>query len=119
MCLNETYSKVHVGTHLSGNFLIQNGLEQRDTLSLLLFKFDLEYAISKVQGNHEGLKLSATHLLLVYADYVNLTSNNIDTIKKNIETLIEAIKGIALEMNTEKTKYTLLSRYQMQNKIMT
>jgi hypothetical protein len=28
MCLNETYSKVRIGEHLSDNFPIQNGLKQ-------------------------------------------------------------------------------------------
>jgi hypothetical protein len=39
MCLNETYSKVHVGKLLSVKFPIQNGLKQGDTLSPLLFDF--------------------------------------------------------------------------------
>jgi hypothetical protein len=38
MCLNETYSKVRVGKHLS-NFAIQHGLKQGDALSPLLFNF--------------------------------------------------------------------------------
>jgi hypothetical protein len=32
MCLNETYSRVHVGKNLSKEFSIQNGLKQGDTL---------------------------------------------------------------------------------------
>jgi hypothetical protein len=32
MCLDETYSKVHVGKHLSDTFPIQNGLKQDDAL---------------------------------------------------------------------------------------
>jgi hypothetical protein len=35
-----------------------------------------------------------------------------DTIKKNTETLIDASKEVSLEVNTEKTKYMLLSRHQ-------
>jgi hypothetical protein len=36
MCLNETYSKVRIGKHLSDNFPIQIGLKQGDVLSPLL-----------------------------------------------------------------------------------
>jgi hypothetical protein len=59
-----------------------------------------------------GLKLNGTHQLLVHAD-VNLLCDNIDTIKKNIETLIDASKEVGLEVNAEKTKYMLL--YHQQN----
>jgi hypothetical protein len=41
-----------------------------------------------------------------------LLGDNIDTIKKNMETLIDASKEIGLEINVEKTKYMLLSRQQ-------
>jgi ribosomal protein S2 len=43
---------------------------------------------------------------------VNLLGDNIDTIKKNMETLIDASKEVGLEVNTEKAKYMLLSRRQ-------
>jgi hypothetical protein len=43
---------------------------------------------------------------------VNLLRDNIDTIKKNTETLIDASKEVGLEINVDKTKYMLLSRHQ-------
>jgi hypothetical protein len=49
MCLNETYSKIRIGKHLSGAVPIQNDLKQGDALSPLLFNFSLEYAIREVQ----------------------------------------------------------------------
>jgi hypothetical protein len=79
MCLNEMYSKVHTGKHLSGMFLIQNGLKQGDALLPLLVNFALEYPISKVQKNQVEMKLNGTHHLLVYVDDLNLLGDNIDT----------------------------------------
>jgi hypothetical protein len=112
MCLNETYNKVHIGKHLSDNCPFQNGLKQGDALSPLLFNFAPGYDIRKVQEYQVGLKLNGTHQLLVYADDVNLLGDNIDSIKKNTETLFDASKKICLIENMEKTKYMLLSRHQ-------
>jgi hypothetical protein len=47
-----------------------------------------------------GLKLNGTHQLLAYAD-VNLLRDNIDTIKKNTETLIDGSKEVPPEVNAE------------------
>jgi hypothetical protein len=37
MCLNETYSRVWLGKHLSARFPVRNGLKQGDPLLPLLF----------------------------------------------------------------------------------
>jgi hypothetical protein len=103
MCLNETYSKVRIGRHLSDRFPLQNGLKQGHALSPLLFNFALEYAIMKVQKYHMGLKLIGVHHFLVHADHVNLLEDNINTIEMNRDTLTDDSKRVGLEVNTEKT----------------
>ena len=62
--LNETYSRVQVGKHLSDMFPIRNDLKQEDALSSLFFNF----AMRRIQVNQDGLKLNCTHQLLVCAD---------------------------------------------------
>jgi hypothetical protein len=94
------------------SFPIQNGLKQGDALSPPTFNFALEYAIRKLHENQVGLKLNGAHQLLAYADDVNLLGDNIDTINKNTETLIDASKEVGLEINVEKTMYMLVSRHQ-------
>jgi hypothetical protein len=65
-----------------------------------------------VQENQVGLTLNGTHQLLAYTDDVNLLGDNIDTIKKYTETLIDANKEVGLETNIEKAKYMFLSCHQ-------
>jgi hypothetical protein len=63
-----------------------------------------------VKQNQEGLNFNGSHQLVAYADDVIIVGENIDTTKKNIETLLDASKEVGLEVNPEKTKYMLMSR---------
>jgi uncharacterized lipoprotein YehR (DUF1307 family) len=64
------------------------------------------------QHKHILIDLNGTHQQLVYTDDVNLLGDNMDTIQKNTQTLIDARKKVGIEVNAEKTKYMSLSRHQ-------
>jgi len=109
MCLIETYNRVRVGKNLSDMFPIRNGLKQGDALLPLLSNFAVEYVIMRVQVNPHGLTLNGTHRLLAYADDVNIMGGSVHTVKENAEVLVVATKEIGLEVNTDKTKYMIMS----------
>jgi hypothetical protein len=46
---------------------------------------------------------------------VNILGDNIDTVKKNTETWIDASEDISLEINTGRTKYMLVSQHENAN----
>jgi hypothetical protein len=60
--------------------------------------------------NQAGLKLNGIHQLLAYTDDDNILGENIDTIQKNTDALLDASKEVGLEVDPEKTKYMLRSR---------
>jgi hypothetical protein len=78
----------------------------------LLFNFALEYAISKVQINKDGLKLNGRHQPLVHADDVNILGGSVHVIKENAEAFVVANKEIGLEVNADKAKYMVIFRDQ-------
>jgi len=97
-------ARVRAGKHLSDVFPIRNGLKQGDVLTPLLFNFALEYAISRVQVNQDGMKLNGTHQLLVSADDVNILGGSVQTIKKNTAALSVGSKETGLEENADTTR---------------
>ena len=73
------------------------------------------------------MKLNGTQLLVYAEDDVNILGGSVRAIKKNTgalylsktEALVNASKEIGLEINAEKTKYTVMSRDQNTRQITT
>jgi hypothetical protein len=100
---------------LPDSFPIHNGLKQKDSLSPPIFDCTSEYAIRKVQENQMGMKLNGICQLLTYADDVNLLGDNIDTIKRNTETLIDASKEYRNKLKENKV-YVAVSSAEYRSK---
>jgi len=62
--------------------------------------------------NQNGLKLSGTHQLLVYADDIIIFGRSVHAVKEKAEALILSRKETGLEVNAVKTKYMVMSRDQ-------
>ena len=77
----------------------------------LLFNFGLGHAFRRVQVNQNCLKLNGNQLL-VYAGDVNALGGSVHTIEKNAEALVVGSKETRIQVNADKTKYTVMSRDQ-------
>ena len=65
---------------MATTFPVQGGLKQGDALLPLLFSFALEYAITNVQVNLEGLEFCGTHQLCPCAGNFSLLGRNLNTV---------------------------------------
>jgi hypothetical protein len=110
-CLNPTYSKVC--KHLCNVVPILKCLKQ-DALLPLLFNFTLECTIRMVEEYQEGLELNGTQFL-VYAGNVNFLGVNINTLKRNMEVLLDTRKKIDTEVNGKKTMFIYYHQKARQN----
>jgi hypothetical protein len=64
------------------------------------------------RGKPGGTEIKWGKSAALHADDMNLLGDDIDTLNKNTESLIDTSKKVSLEVNTEKTKYMLLSLHQ-------
>jgi len=71
MCLNETYSRVQVGKHLSDRFPIKNTLKKRGYFKAIAFQ--ICFRVCHYEGSCEPgwLEIKWYTSTLVYADDVN------------------------------------------------
>ena len=87
-------------------------MKQGDALSSILLNFSLEYVFRKVQESNLGLDVNGNHQVLAYADDLNLICDDIRTIERNADVLLNARKDIVLAVNTGNTKYMEIRRHR-------
>jgi hypothetical protein len=71
---------------------------------VLVFKFYFYFILISI-SYHSHISYICIHMYVLLGD-------NVDTTKKNTQTLIDASKEIDLRVNTEETKHVLLSCHQ-------
>lgn len=69
----------------------------------LIVKFALTYDFRKVKMHHERLTFNGAPHFLVYGNDFCLYSENINTVHKNTEALLDTLTKIGPEVNTETT----------------
>jgi hypothetical protein len=98
-------------------FPIENGLKRGDALLPFLFNFVLEYAIRRVKVIQDDLKLNGKQQIFVSADDINIMRGSVHTIKKNRYILIIVSKETGLEVNSDITRYMVVSPDQMRDEV--
>ncbi|KAJ4445010.1 hypothetical protein ANN_06809, partial [Periplaneta americana] len=71
-----------------------------------------DVSITEIPGKQRGFGIERVHQLHVCADDVNMIEENPQTIRENTGILLEGSKDKSFEVNPEKTKYMIMSRYQ-------
>jgi hypothetical protein len=78
----------------------------------MLFYFALVNIIRTVLGNEFSMELNGICQQFFYVYQINLLADSINNIKHNTETLLRACRNLGLEINSEKTKYMIMSFHQ-------
>jgi hypothetical protein len=70
----------------------------------------------RFKNNQEGLELNGTNQQLFYSKDVTILGRIIHTVKISSKALLKAVKKDGLEVDTEITKYVVISRHQNSGK---
>ena len=105
----KTYSRVLVGRHLFGMFPVQNGLKNSTCFNAMAFQ--LCCSLCHWEGSQNGLKLNGTHQFQPHLHYNNILCGSLHAVKGN-RNLVVVSKGMSLEINADRTKYMVMSRYR-------
>ena len=79
-------------------------------------KMKMKKELNETIYEYIGLDMNGTHKVLAYADDVNLIGEDIRTIERNSDVLLNACKDIGLSVNIDKTKYTEMGRHRGDSK---
>jgi hypothetical protein len=111
MTLANTNNKVEIQGKLSPNFEMAVGLQQGDSLSILLLNFCMENIIRNIKINLGGTIVDTTRPCLAYADDVVNLGQSVRYINDTLDEMAAVTPHIGLQKNNAKTKY-MINRYE-------
>lgn len=89
-------------------------MKQGDGLSTVLLNFTLEYVIRKLfQESKSGISFDGISQILGYENDLDLVIDYKETVTKNAEIFIKAVKDSALVVSEPKTKYMITSKLEV------
>uniref|UniRef100_A0A8D8Q0R7 Craniofacial development protein 2 n=1 Tax=Cacopsylla melanoneura TaxID=428564 RepID=A0A8D8Q0R7_9HEMI len=104
-CCMGAVNKVRVGGEMSSAFEVETGLKQGDGISPLLFNITLQKVIQDLWQDE-----TLICKLLAFADDIAMIGNTMEEIEESLKIVEERAKEVGLKINTEKTKYMLISK---------
>jgi sorting nexin-29 len=110
MTMKNTIARVKVTNKLSNSFTFNAGVRQSDSLSTTLFNLALHYAVQKI--DQRGTIFTKLSQICAYADDIVIVARKQRKLIEVYLDLEEETSKLGMEMNENKTKYTVTSPYE-------
>lgn len=112
LVITESKGKIRVNGKTSETLRIDRGVRQGDGLAPTLFNLVLEAVMRRANIRRNATLLHHSYQILGYADDLDIAGRSLKAVKETFEAIEVKAKKVGLEVNAEKTKFMVVSRYQ-------